>query len=107
MMIPSYYEPCCLIQMNAMRYGALPIARATGGLNDTVINGKNGYIFANSSSIELENMIISALRVKTTNPKKHYHMVETAMKRDFSWTESAKQYMMLYKSILAGPQVDG
>lgn len=101
MMIPSYFEPCCLIQMNAMRYGALPIARATGGLNDTVINGKNGYIFANSSSIELEEKIINALTIKTNNPKKHNLMVEAAMKRDFSWTESAKQYLALYQKLLA------
>ena len=102
MMIPSYFEPCCLIQMNAMRYGALPIARATGGLNDTVINGKNGYIFTNSSSIELEERIINALKIKSSNPKKHLKMVEAAMKRDFSWTESAKQYLALYQQIMVG-----
>lgn len=102
MMIPSYFEPCCLIQMNAMRYGALPIARATGGLNDTIIDGKNGYIFANSSSVELENTLIKAIRVQAMNQKKHQHMVATAMKRDFSWTESAKQYVQLYAKICSG-----
>ncbi len=101
MMIPSYFEPCCLIQMNAMRYGALPIARATGGLNDTVIHGKNGYIFAKSSSIDLEETIISALAVRSENAKKHNKMVWSAMKRDFSWTESAKQYLSLYQKILS------
>lgn len=100
MMIPSYFEPCCLIQMNAMRYGAIPIARGTGGLTDTVINGKNGYIFTNSSSIDLEEKIITALKIKSTEPKKHLKMIETAMKRDFSWTESAKQYMHLYDQLI-------
>ena len=100
MMIPSYFEPCCLIQMNAMRYGAIPIARATGGLSDTIIDGKNGYIFTNSSSIDLEEKIINALKIKKSLPKIHSRMVETAMKRDFSWTESAKQYLQLYQSIL-------
>lgn len=101
MMIPSYFEPCCLIQMNAMRYGALPIARATGGLNDTITDGKNGYIFTNSSSLELEATLIKALNVKSKDPKKHNRMVSSSMKRDFSWTKSAKEYLELYHTILA------
>ena len=86
--------------MNAMRYGALPIARATGGLNDTITDGKNGYIFTNSSSVELEETLLKAITIKTKSLKKHNRMVETSMKRDFSWTKSAKEYMQLYKTML-------
>ncbi len=102
MMIPSYYEPCCLIQMNAMRYGALPIVRATGGLSDTVIDGKNGYAFEHASSIELERTVTKALHIRQRYPKVHTRMLKAAMKRDFSWTESAKQYIALYRTICSG-----
>lgn len=100
LMIPSYFEPCCLIQMNAMRYGALPIARSTGGLTDTVIDGKNGFTFQESTSAALAASITTALKVKTTNSKRFSRMVTSAMQRDFSWKESAKKYLELYRKIL-------
>ena len=99
MMIPSHFEPCCLIQMHAMRYGAIPIVRETGGLTDTVIDGKNGFVFTSPTSFELERTILKAIRIKRAHPKRFAQMVKAAMNRDFSWNESAKQYLDVYKRI--------
>lgn len=99
-MIPSHFEPCCLVQMNAMRYGALPIARVTGGLNDTIVDGKNGFLFRNSTGQALENSIKRAIRMKRMSPKKNNSMIINAMQTDFSWLESAKKYIALYQDLL-------
>lgn len=99
-MIPSHFEPCCLIQMNAMRYGAIPIARATGGLSDTIVDGKNGILYVESSATALRKAVKRALALKKRSPKHHRNMVVEAMKTDFSWVKSAKEYIDLYRKML-------
>ncbi len=98
-MIPSRFEPCGLGQMIAMRYGTVPIARATGGLRDTV-DAKVGFKFEKFSSREMFETIKKAVGVYYKSPKKWMQLKKNCMKRDFSWDKSAKEYIKLYKKVL-------
>lgn len=98
-LMPSAFEPCGLGQMIAMRYGSLPIVRATGGLKDTVRNNKNGFVFGKYSSVDLQKAINKALRLYQ-NKKALQRTIQRAMREDFSWGVSAKQYIALYKKLL-------
>jgi len=97
--IPSHFEPCGLIQMIAMRYGTLPIASNTGGLKDSIINGKNGFLFENGKSLRLKKTIEHALN-KMKDKERFRKMVECAMKTDFSWDKSAVLYKKLYEDMI-------
>lgn len=100
LLIPSKYEPCGLVQMIAMRYGTLPIARATGGLKDTIQHLENGFLFEKYTSSALERSVKKAVDIFQHHPVKMHHMIEHAMKKDFSWKQSAKKYIDLYKETL-------
>ena len=96
--VPSRYEPCGLTQMIAMHYGTPPIVRAVGGLKDTVDDGKDGIVFQDYSSLDLNKAIDRAL--KLYQDKESYHkVVEAAMRKDFSWDKSAKKYAELYERV--------
>lgn len=97
--IPSRYEPCGLIQMIAMKYGTLPIASDTGGLRDSILNGKNGFLFKKGKSLRLKKMIKHALS-RMKNKEGFRRMVECAMKTDFSWDKSAALYKKLYEEMI-------
>lgn len=97
--MPSRYEPCGLGQMIAMRYGAVPVARATGGLDDT-ITPSFGFKFKNFTSEDLYNTLKNAINLYRTNPKKWQEMQKNGMKKDFSWNASAKEYVKLYKKLI-------
>ena len=101
-MFPSKFEPCGIVQMEAMRYGAVPIVRATGGLADTVENfdpKKNtgtGFVFQNYNKWEFFAQVIRALEVY--NHKSIWEgIVKRGMKKDFSWDRIAEKYEDLYK----------
>lgn len=98
-LMPSKFEPCGLGQMIAMAYGTIPIARATGGLKDTVQNNKTGFVFTKYNASELLNTIIKAVIVYQ-DKKTWAGVVKNAMHQDFSWHNSAKQYLALYKKLL-------
>lgn len=100
MLIPSKYEPCGLVQMIGMRYGALPLVRETGGLADTVKDGVNGFSFKTYSPTTLERTLGLALKEFIENPDKISKMREIALKEDFSWDTSAKKYKELYNKII-------
>ncbi len=105
--IPSRYEPCGLIQMIAMKYGTLPIASNTGGLKDSIRNGRNGFLFRKNSFRALLKAIKKALSLYE-RPKEFEMMVVNALKTDFSWEKSAKLYKKLYLKIIKSnknPQV--
>ncbi|MEX2541288.1 MAG: glycogen/starch synthase [Trueperaceae bacterium] len=95
--IPSRFEPCGLSQLIAMRYGTLPIARATGGLRDTIEHGRTGFLFS-----RLEPSAIAASAGEALH---HYGtqrwttMMHAAMGQDFSWDRSARRYEELYQSV--------
>ena len=98
-MMPSRFEPCGLGQMIAMRYGSLPIVRATGGLKDTV-DKSVGFIFKKFSARAFYLAVKRAIDLYHQEPKKFKKMQITAMKKDFSWDNSAKKYLKLYKNLL-------
>jgi starch synthase len=97
-LMPSRYEPCGLSQMIAMRYGSVPVVHATGGLNDTVQDGKTGFVFDDSSPESQADALKRALKV-FDEPVKWLSFQQSGMKQDFSWTRSAIQYSILYHSI--------
>ncbi|MGE4483631.1 MAG: glycogen synthase GlgA [Oscillospiraceae bacterium] len=106
-MVPSLFEPCGLSQMMAMRYGALPVVRETGGLRDSVIpynkfTGEGtGFSFANFNAHELLFTIKEALRIYREDGETWDALVKNAMAEDFSWSASAEAYMALYRELLA------
>lgn len=100
-LIPSHYEPCGLIQMIAMRYGTLPIASATGGLKDSIMDGKNGFLFQKDSPHALFKAVEKALNVYN-NSAEFKTMVGHALQTDFSWKKSALLYKKLYLNIIEG-----
>jgi starch synthase len=104
-LIPSKFEPCGITQMEAMRYGAIPVVRKTGGLADTIEdfdpikNTGNGFVFEKFSSHALFGAIVRAL--ETYKYKKIWQeLMKRAMRADFSWETSAKKYLELYKKAL-------
>ncbi|MCK5061246.1 glycogen synthase [Candidatus Parcubacteria bacterium] len=98
-LMPSRFEPCGLGQMIAMRYGAVPVARATGGLKDTV-TPQLGFCFKNVNKTELFNALKSALDIYYEHPAQWQQMQIRGMKQDFSWDRSAKEYVKLYRKLL-------
>ena len=95
-LMPSHYEPCGLIQMYGMRYGALPLVHATGGLDDTV-DEETGFKFRNDSGADLLESIRRALEVYGT--PRWQQMIRFAMQRQFSWEAAAASYIRIYKQL--------
>jgi starch synthase len=107
-LIPSRYEPCGLTQMIGMRYGCVPLARATGGLKDTIIDyqlGKTGestgFLFEESTSQELADTIRRALGIYQ-DQRRWQGLQRRGMRKDFSWERSAKKYLELYQELVEG-----
>jgi starch synthase len=103
LLIPSRYEPCGLTQMIAMRYGSVPIVRATGGLVDTVTNVETssagtGFVFQEASSAALQATLDRALQ-QYEDPDRWETIQRNGMHQDFSWAQSAREYMKLYQHI--------
>jgi starch synthase len=96
-LMPSRYEPCGLNQIYSLRYGTIPIVRATGGLDDT-INERNGFKFREYSGPALLAVIRSALQAYK-NPARWQGLIRNAMHCDFSWNASAAEYSALYRRI--------
>lgn len=107
-MMPSVYEPCGLGQLFAMRYGAIPLVRKTGGLADTVTHynretGKgNGFVFEDYVSSGLMWAIRQALELYNTPDWEV--LVRNAMSGDFSWHNAALEYVDMYMKIKKGQE---
>ena len=103
-LIPSRYEPCGLTQMIAMRYGAVPVARRTGGLADTVTDagdpGGTGFMFDDFTTGALADALERAVRVYA-QPPRWTEIQRRGMRRDFSWGPSARRYVELYEQTRA------
>lgn len=101
--MPSRFEPCGLSQLIAMRYGTLPIVRATGGLDNTVVgyplNDSTGFKFWGCNGNAMKDAINCAMWVYKDKYTLNA-MRQSAMKADFSWKESAKKYLDMYKSLV-------
>jgi len=96
-LMPSKFEPCGLVQIIAMRYGALPIVRATGGLKDTVVDGQTGFVFEEYSAEALLEAVERAVGRFGVENIEFRQMVARAMRQDFSWNASARKYLNLYQ----------
>jgi starch synthase len=105
-LMPSRYEPCGLCQMHSLRYGAVPVVRATGGLDDTIdayepaADRGNGFKF---TAYDAEALLATLQRALTI-----YHdratwerLMQRGMQADFSWMKSAQAYADLYATALA------
>ncbi|MDO4617091.1 MAG: glycogen/starch synthase [Lachnospiraceae bacterium] len=102
LLVPSLFEPCGLTQLNAMRYGTVPIVRETGGLKDTVEpynqfeNTGNGFTF---DRYETGLLLDACNRAKTlffTERDRWDEMIIRDMQKDVSWAKAAKQYKDMY-----------
>jgi len=102
-LMPSKSEPCGLAQMIALRYGAIPVVRETGGLKDSIqdsgLGEGNGFTFADYDADELLRTIRRALQGYADEAGWQV-LVKRAMECDFSWNKSAGLYIKLYKSLL-------
>jgi starch synthase len=94
-LMPSRYEPCGLNQMYSQRYGTLPVARATGGLIDTVEDGVTGFLFEEASKEALLAAVRRALAAYA-EPARWRRLQRAGMERDFSWSAAARRYADLY-----------
>lgn len=117
LLIPSRYEPCGLTQMIAMRYGCVPVARAVGGLRDTIQDYhesglRTGFLFKDATASALAKSLLRALQV-FSDPADWQALQRNGMAQDFSWNRFARQYFELYKTLVdqrinrAAPQTAG
>lgn len=102
-LMPSRYEPCGLTQMYALKYGSPPVATAVGGLRDSIVPwpepGATGYTFPRADAQELYQAILEALALWENNPEEWRNLVVRAMKSEFTWAESAKRYLDVYREL--------
>ncbi len=106
-LMPSLFEPCGLNQIYSLRYGTLPIVRATGGLDDTIVNFEesneqsNGFKFYESSAGALYNTIKWAIDVYKNDKNNFLKMQKRAMNMRFDWEKAAKAYESVYRYAIA------
>jgi len=109
-LMPSRYEPCGLNQLYSLKYGTVPVVRATGGLVDTITDATeenleegtaNGFAFESYDPAELERTLLRALSTYHNQPDVWAKLITTGMRQDWSWSNSARRYVKLYASILA------
>ncbi len=109
LLAPARFEPCGLSQIYAMRYGTVPIVRATGGLADTIVDTSRtsisdgtatGFVFAEPKSAALEQAVLRACAFYR-EPLAWRRLQLSAMKQDFSWDRSAHEYLALYETLIA------
>jgi len=96
-LMPSQYEPCGLSQIYSLRYGTVPIVRATGGLDDTV-DEQTGFKFAEYDADALQDAIEQALEAFALRESWIARM-RRGMAKDFSWDTSAREYQRLFSSL--------
>lgn len=99
---PSRFEPCGIVQIEAMRYGSIPIVRKVGGLADTVENFDslegtgNGFVFKDFNEFALYGEVVRAQEI-FKNKSLWQSLITNAMQSDFSWEFSAREYERLYE----------
>jgi len=96
LLMPSLYEPCGLTQMRAQRYGAIPVARRVGGLQDSIEDGRTGFLFSEYTPEALEAGVERALTVY--RDKRAWNaMVKRSMELPFGWGGAAERYQEIYR----------
>ncbi|MCH8047063.1 MAG: glycogen synthase GlgA [Planctomycetes bacterium] len=107
-LMPSRYEPCGLNQLYSLKYGTIPVVRATGGLADTIVNTNdatlasgeaNGFCFHDYSQLALSEALTRALAAYA-DKQVWSRLVQNAMRQDWSWSRSAQQYVQLYQQTI-------
>ena len=104
-LMPSYEEPCGTAQMQAMRYGTVPIVRATGGLKDTVLpyderNSEGfGFVFEEYSADALRDALSRALKIYQ-DVDTYEEIQKRCMSQDFSWEQPVQTYLKLYQELI-------
>ncbi len=109
-LMPSRFEPCGLGQLMSLRYGTVPIVRATGGLADTIFDydpatgSGNGFSFSEYSSEVLYATVERAVKA-FKDKAKWAELTKVALSSDYSWDASAKKYVELFKQAQAGLRI--
>jgi starch synthase len=112
-LMPSIYEPSGLNQLYSMKYGTVPVVRATGGLADTVVDctpealsaGRaTGFGFLARTADALRESVLRALALYRDEPAQWLRLVQSGMKQDWSWDRSAAEYERLYERMMAREQ---
>ena len=107
-LMPSRHEPCGLTQLYALKYGALPLVRRTGGLADTVVDADaqstlvstaTGFVFVEPSSWILGETLGRACRLYREEPRSWTEIMRHGMRQDFSWDAAAREYQALYQGL--------
>jgi starch synthase len=99
-LMPSQYEPCGLNQIYSLKYGTVPVVRATGGLDDTIDEG-TGFKFRDYSGSALLEAVRWALEAfREVDP--WVRRMRRGMEKDFSWSASAGEYVALYRRLSSG-----
>jgi starch synthase len=106
-LMPSRFEPCGLNQLYSLRYGTVPLVRATGGLADTIVGydplspnpAANGFVFQEYSSLALSEALRQTCDAYR-RPEVWKQLIATGMAQDWSWTRSAKEYVELYRKMM-------
>lgn len=108
MLVPSLFEPCGLTQMMALKYGTVPIVRATGGLADTVFDAdhahkpyheRNGYVFNDYNNAGVESAMQRAIGLWYAYPQYFRELMINGMRYDYSWNHPAQNYLNIYEYI--------
>ena len=101
-LMPSIFEPCGLSQLISLRYGTIPVVFNVGGLVDTIISfdqdDGNGFVFTDYTKAGFISVIQDALEV-FQNKAQHSRLIENAFKANFSWDQSAKEYIRVYEKL--------
>lgn len=102
-LMPSRFEPCGLTQLYAMRYGTPPVARAVGGLKDTVVDetaggAANGFLFSGEGAAALADAVRRAVAVWHSAPRRWRRLMVQGMARDDSWATRVGAYETIYRS---------
>ena len=107
-LVPSLFEPCGLTQLIGLRYGTVPVVRATGGLADTVFDAnhahrpyheRNGYVFNDFNNQGLESALHRAAGMWYTYPQHFRELAVNGMRYDFSWNHPGQHYLNVYELI--------
>ena len=108
LVVPSMFEPCGLAPLIGMRYGTVPVVRATGGMIDTVFDRdnsrrlpeeRNGYVFHHTDHQAIESALGRALRLWSARPLEFRELAANCMRADYSWARPGQEYLEIYEFI--------
>jgi len=103
--MPSRYEPCGLNQIYSMKYGTVPVVRATGGLDDTVdewdpeTETGTGFKFEDQTAEDFYDALERALEIFRNEKESWTRIMRNGMAKDYSWDGPAKEYVKVYEGV--------